>query len=148
MEQDDAQCNGLASRSLSEKKGPIESPLTDSKLAPAEEPKLVKTTIQPEDKSPSGLISRRTSELSPGAGMVGERSSVIAARASEETRATSQSEFFASAVAEFDKPNDANNPPPLFSFSSKVADKFPSLPSESIKRTESELKSSSRLVTV
>ncbi|KAI3458756.1 hypothetical protein Pfo_015419 [Paulownia fortunei] len=145
---DDVHCNGLASRPFSEKKGPVEAPCTDSKLAPAEEPKLVKTTIQPEDKSPSGLISRKTSELCPGAVTVGEGSSVIDFPASSEATAASQSAVLPLSVAAFDKPKEANNPPPLFSFSSKVADKFASLPSESSEKAETKLESSSSLVNV
>ncbi|KAK6156225.1 hypothetical protein DH2020_010473 [Rehmannia glutinosa] len=145
---DDVHCNGLATRPFSEKKGPIEAPLTDSKVAPSEEPKLVKPSIQLEDKSPSALISGKASELSPSAATVGEGSSAIALPASEETAAASQSAVLPLSVAAFEKPKEANNSPPLFSFSSKVADKFASLPSESNKESEFKIESTSSLVNV
>lgn len=136
------QCNGNSSRSSNEKKGPVGSLLTDSKRASDEESKLVKTTTESEEKSSLGFISR-TSEFSHGT-FTG--TSVAAVLPSEETRTTSQSESFISSFPAFSKPKEANNSPPLFSLSSKVADEFPPLPDESTKRTETEPGSSSRLV--
>lgn len=139
------QCNGIASRSLSENNGPMGSLLTDSRRASDEEYKLLKTT-ESEDKPPSGLILRGTNEFSSNAIRIGERTTVVAVPGSEETRVTSQSESFVASFAAFDKPKEANSSPPLFSFSSKVGDKFPPLPAESTKRAETEPGSSSRLV--
>ncbi|KAI3470665.1 hypothetical protein Pfo_027328 [Paulownia fortunei] len=147
---DDPRCDGLESRPFFEGRGPMEAHLTDSKLSPAKEPKLVKATIHPEVKSLSGLISGKVSELSsPGAVMMGEGSSGIAFPALGEATAAAQSAVLPLTVAAFDKPKEANNPPPLFSFSSKVADKFPSLTSESSSRMpETKPESSSSLVNV
>lgn len=117
----------------------------------AEEPKLVKTPIQPEVKAPSGLISGKTSELSgadAGAASVEGGSNGIATPALEEVTAAARSAVLPPSVAAFDKPKETNNPPPFFSFSSKEADKFPSLTSEpSSRMPETKPESSSRLVT-
>lgn len=131
LEQDDAECNGIASRSLSENKGPLVLPHTK----PAEESK---TTNQPKDNSFFGLIS--THDHSPGAITFG-------VPASEGTKATSQSQIFASSVPSFDKPKEVNSSH-LFGFSSKAADEFPSLASESVKRAESEPERSSSLANI
>ncbi|KAL8551907.1 hypothetical protein ACS0TY_000813 [Phlomoides rotata] len=144
LEQGDVQCNGIASRSPFEKKEPVGSLLSDSKRASDEEYKLVKPTIESEDKSPSGLISRGTNEFSQGAVTAGERMGAVVIPASEE-RATSQSASFVSSYTAFDKPAEANNSPPQFSFSPKVSDKFPPLPVECTKRAETEPGSSSSL---
>ncbi|KAL0382723.1 UNVERIFIED_CONTAM: Nuclear pore complex protein [Sesamum calycinum] len=121
---DDLHFNGLASKPSSEGRGPVEAHFTDSKLSPAEEPELVRSTSQPEVTAP-GLISSRTAIV------------------------VGQSLFLPLSIASSDKPKEANNPPPVFSFSSKVADKVPSLPSESSNRMpESKPESSSSWVNV
>ncbi|KAK4431214.1 Nuclear pore complex protein [Sesamum alatum] len=147
VEQDDnARSNGFASGFFSEKAGLLKAPFMDSKLSPAEQP--MKPTIQQELNSPSSLISsKRTSLSSPGAVTVGEGNSVIAFPPSKETTAVSMSSVVPLPVAAFDKPKEANSFP-LFSFSSKVADKFPSLPSDSSKKPESKVESSSSLFDV
>ncbi|KAL0401461.1 UNVERIFIED_CONTAM: Nuclear pore complex protein [Sesamum latifolium] len=135
MEQDDnARSNGI-----------VEGPFMDSKLSPAEEP--MKPTIQQEVNSHSGLISSKRIS-SPGAVTVGEGNSVIAFPSTKETTAASMSSVVPLPVAAFDKPKEANSFRPLFSFSSKVADKFPALPSDSSKMPESKLESSSSLFDV
>ncbi|KAH6826510.1 hypothetical protein C2S53_014723 [Perilla frutescens var. hirtella] len=140
LEHDDVECNGLASRPLSENKGPIEF----QHPKPAEKSK---TTSQSEDKSFFGLISRGAREHSPGAVTFGQGTSAIAIPSPEGTRATSQSQIFAPSVPLFDKPKEANSSH-MFGFSSKAADKFPSLASESIKRAESEPERSSSFATI
>ncbi|KAL0403543.1 UNVERIFIED_CONTAM: Nuclear pore complex protein [Sesamum radiatum] len=146
---DDLQFSGLASKPSSEERGPVEAHFTGSKLSPAEEPELVRSTSQPEVKAP-GLISSRTGELSsPGAVTVREGSFGIALPTSGQATAAGQSAVLPLSIASSDKPKEANNPPPVFSFSSKVADKVPSLPSESSNRMpESKPESSSSWVNV
>ncbi|KAL0452096.1 UNVERIFIED_CONTAM: Nuclear pore complex protein [Sesamum latifolium] len=146
---DDLHFNGLASKPSSEERGPVEAHFTDSKLSPAEEPELVRSTSQPEVKAP-GLISSRTGELSsPGAVTAGEGSFGIAFPTSGQATVAGQSAVLPLSIASSDKPKEANNPPPEFSFSSKVADKVPSLPSESSNRMpESKPESSSSWVNV
>ncbi|XP_020551179.1 nuclear pore complex protein NUP1 [Sesamum indicum] len=146
---DDLHFNGLASKPSSEGGGPVEAHFTDSKLSPAEEPVLVRSTSQPEVKAP-GLISSRTGDLSsPGAVTVGEGSFGIAFPTSGQATVAGQSAVLPLSIASSDKPKEANNPPPVFSFISKVADKVPSLPSESSNRMpESKPESSSSLVNV
>ncbi|KAL2227601.1 UNVERIFIED_CONTAM: Nuclear pore complex protein NUP1 [Sesamum indicum] len=148
MEQDDnARSNGFASGLFSEKAGSLKVPFMDSKLSPAEEP--MKPTIQQEVNSHSGLISSKRSNLSsPGAITIGEGNNVIAFPSSKETTAASMSSVVPLPVAAFDKPKEANSFAPLFSFSSKVADKFPALPSDSSKVPESKAESSSSLFDV
>ncbi|KAL0317208.1 UNVERIFIED_CONTAM: Nuclear pore complex protein [Sesamum angustifolium] len=145
MEQDDnSRSNGFASGLFSEKAGSLKAPFMVSKLSPAEEP--MKPTIQQEVNSHSSLISSKRSNLSsPGAVTVGEGNSVIAFPSSKETTAASMSSVVPLPVAAFDKPKEANSFLPLFSFSSKVADKFPALPSDSSKVPESKVESSSSL---
>ncbi|KAL0340671.1 UNVERIFIED_CONTAM: Nuclear pore complex protein [Sesamum radiatum] len=145
---DDLHFNGLASKP-SEGRGPVEAHFTDSKLSPAEEPKLVRSTSQPEVTAP-GLISSRTGEVSsPGAVTAGEGNFGIAFPTSGQAIVVGQSAFLPLSIASSDKPKEANNPPPVFSFSSKVADKVPSLPSESSNRMpESKPESSSSWVNV
>ncbi|GFQ07585.1 nuclear pore complex protein nup1 [Phtheirospermum japonicum] len=138
---DDAHCNGLAPRPFSENKGPMEASLTDSKVAPPEEPKLERPSIQSPDMSPLALISSKTSELYSVAATLGEVSNVFSP-ASEETTAASQSAVLPLSVAAFDKPKEANNPP-LFNFSCKVVEKVASLPSEPRKEAELKIESSS-----
>ncbi|KAL0303642.1 UNVERIFIED_CONTAM: Nuclear pore complex protein [Sesamum radiatum] len=148
MEQDDnARSNGFASGLFSEKAGSLGAPFMDSKLSPAEEP--MKPTIQQEVNSHSGLISNKRSNLSsPAAVTVGEGNSVIAFPSSKETTASSMSSVVPLPVAAFDKPKETNSFRPLFSFSSKVADKFPALPSDSSKIPESKVESFSSLFDV
>lgn len=76
---------------------------------------------------------------SSGAVTFGEGTSFFAVPASEGTKSASQSQTFAS----FDKHNEVNSLH-VFSSSSTAADKFPSLPSESTKRDESQHEKSSR----
>ncbi|KAG8380702.1 hypothetical protein BUALT_Bualt06G0043400 [Buddleja alternifolia] len=149
-QEDDVYCNDLAARPLSERRGPMEAHLTVSKLGSYEEPKMVKTILQSEMKSPSGFVLSKTNELSSRDSVtVGEESSTIGFPTSEQATAASQSAVLPISVATFDRPKETNNPPPLFSFSSTVADKFPSLPLEpSSKKTESKLENSSSLVNV
>ncbi|KAL0358600.1 UNVERIFIED_CONTAM: Nuclear pore complex protein [Sesamum angustifolium] len=146
---DDLHFNGLASKPSSEGRGPVEAHFTDSKLSPAEEPELVRSTSQPEVTAP-GLISSRTGEVSsPGAVTAGEGIFGIAFPTSGQAIVVGQSAFLPLSIASSDKPKEANNPPPGFSFSSKVADKVPSLPSESSNRMpESKPESSSSWVNV
>ncbi|KAL0299096.1 UNVERIFIED_CONTAM: Nuclear pore complex protein [Sesamum radiatum] len=145
MEQDDnSRSNGFASGLFSEKAGSLKAPFMVSKLSPAEEP--MKPTIQQEVNSHSSLISSKRSNLSsPGAVTVGKGNSVIAFPSSKETTAASMSSVVPLPVAAFDKPKEANSSLPLFSFSSKVADKFPAFPSDSSKVPESKVESSSSL---
>ncbi|KAL8050435.1 hypothetical protein ABFX02_06G081600 [Erythranthe guttata] len=144
---DDVHSNWLASRPSYEEKKSMESPPKDSKSAPSEEPKVVKITTQSEDKSPSSLTSSKT-ELSRGAVTFGEGSSFSAFSALEETRAASKSAGFSLPAAPSDRPKETNDSPPLFSFSSKVVDKLPSMPFESVKTPEAKLDNSSSLVNV
>ncbi|KAL3838140.1 hypothetical protein ACJIZ3_022731 [Penstemon smallii] len=149
FEQDDLHCNGIEPRPFSERSRPMEVPFKDSN-PPGEDPKFVKTTVQPEVKSPPGLVIRQTGELGdPSSVKVGEGSSRIAFPASEEPSAAPHSAVLPQSGATFDKPKEARNPPPLFSFSSKVADKFQPLASESSSRApESKLEISSSLVNI
>ncbi|KAL7107900.1 hypothetical protein ACP275_06G082400 [Erythranthe tilingii] len=147
QEDDDVHSNWLASRPSYEEKESMESPPKDSKSAPSEEPKVVKITTQLEDKSPSGLTSSKT-ELSRGAVTFGEGSSFSAFSALEETRAASKSAGFSLPAAPSDRPKETNDSPPLFSFSSKVVDKLPSKPFESVKNPEAKLDISNSLVNV
>lgn len=138
MELADAERNRLASRSLSDNKGPFEylhnKPAGDAK-----------TTSQSEDNSSMGLSSRSTSELTSRAVTFEKGTSVIAIPASEgKNAADSQSQILASSVPAYDKPKEANSSH-LFSFSSKAADNSPSFPSGSTERAES-AEISSRLV--
>lgn len=119
MELDGVECNGLASRSFSEHKGPFESLLT-----------------KPAGESKNALQFGSSS----GAVTFGQGTSFFAVPASEGTRAASQSQTFAS----FGEQNETNSLH-VFSSSSKAADKFPLLPSDSIKRAESQPQISSRL---
>ncbi|XP_041999983.1 nuclear pore complex protein NUP1-like [Salvia splendens] len=136
LELPDVECNGLASRSLSENKGPFEN----LHAKPAGESQ---TTFQSKDKSSIGfLTSRSTSELTSGAVTFGKGTSVIDIPASEEERAASQSQIVSSSVPAFDKPKEVNSSH-LFSFSSKATDNSPSLPSESTKSAKSPERSSS-----
>ncbi|KAL7147039.1 hypothetical protein ABFS83_06G081500 [Erythranthe nasuta] len=144
---DDVHSNWLASRPSYEEKKSMESPPKDSKSAPSEEPKVVKITTQSEDKSPSSLTSSKT-ELSRGAVTFGEGTSFSAFSALEETRAASKSAGFSLPAAPSDGPKETNDSPPLFSFSSKVVDKLPSMPFESVKNPEAKLDISSSLVNV
>ncbi|KAL3630067.1 hypothetical protein CASFOL_023051 [Castilleja foliolosa] len=142
FEQDgDAHCNGLAPRPLSEDKGAMEVTPTDSKVAPPEEPKLERPSIQSPDKSPLALISSKTSELNSVAATLGEVSNVFSP-ASEETMSASDLKVLPPSVAAFDKLKEANNPP-LFSSIPKVVEKVASLPSESSKEAELKIESSS-----
>ncbi|KAL7109092.1 hypothetical protein ACP275_06G153600 [Erythranthe tilingii] len=130
---DDIECNGLASQPSVDGRGPVGSHTTDN-ISPAEKPKLVRTTLSPEVKLPSGHVSSETSDRSPGTFMVGEGSSSVPLSNSEAATTAVQSAVFPVSVAAFDKPKETNSPPPLFSFSSKVADKF-LFSSESSSRT-------------
>ncbi|KAL1549688.1 nuclear pore complex protein NUP1-like isoform X1 [Salvia divinorum] len=136
LELTDAECNGLASRSLSENKGPFEY----LHIKPAGD---AETTFHSVDNSSIGLTSRSTSELTSGAVTFGKATSVIAIPATEgKNAAASQSQILASSVPAFDKPKEANSSH-LLSFSSKAADNSPSLPSKSTERAESAERSSS-----
>ncbi|KAL8051513.1 hypothetical protein ABFX02_06G151900 [Erythranthe guttata] len=130
---DDIECNGLASQPSVEGRGPVGSHTTDN-ISPVDKPKFVRTTISPEVKLPSGHVSSETSDRSPGTFMVGEGSSSVPLSNSEAATTAVQSAVFPVSVAAFDKPKETNSPPPLFSFSSKAADKF-LFSSESSSRT-------------
>ncbi|KAL7148062.1 hypothetical protein ABFS83_06G152000 [Erythranthe nasuta] len=131
---DDIECNGLASQPSVEGSGPV-GPHTTDNISPVEKPKYVRTTISPEVKLPSGHVSSETTDRSPGTFMVGEGSSSVPLSNSEAATTAVQSAVFpVSSVAAFDKPKETNSPPPLFSFSSKAADKF-LFSSESSSRT-------------
>ncbi|XP_057778695.1 nuclear pore complex protein NUP1 isoform X3 [Salvia miltiorrhiza] len=133
LELADVECNGLASRSLSETNGPFE--YSHTKLA-----RESNTTFQSEDKSSMGLTS--------GAFTFGKGTSVIAIPASAEgTRAASPSQIFPSSDPALDKPKEANSSH-LFSFSSKAANNSPSLPSESTIMAQSEPERSSSLADI
>ncbi|KAL6586259.1 hypothetical protein OROMI_001247 [Orobanche minor] len=143
---DDAHCNGLASRPFSGKQGPTESSLTDtSKVALSEEPRVVKPSIQPVDQSPLDIISAKTNEPNSGAVTLGEVSSVFSLQVSEGTMVAPQSAVLPLSVAAFDKSKEENNHP-LFAFNSKVVKNVASLPSDSSKGTEFKLESSSSFV--
>ncbi|XP_042046215.1 nuclear pore complex protein NUP1-like isoform X2 [Salvia splendens] len=130
LELPDVECNGLASRPLSENKGLFEN--FHAKTAGESQ-----TTFQSKDKSSMGFLnSRSTSELTSGAVTFGKGTSVIDIPASEGERAASQSQIVTSLVPAFDKPKEGNSSH-LFSFSSKATDNSPSLPSESTKRAKS-----------
>ncbi|EYU33149.1 hypothetical protein MIMGU_mgv11b018517mg, partial [Erythranthe guttata] len=142
---DDIECNGLASQPSVEGRGPVGSHTTDN-ISPVDKPKFVRTTISPEVKLPSGHVSSETSDRSPGTFMVGEGSSSVPLSNSEAATTAVQSAVFPVSVAAFDKPKETNSPPPLFSFSSKAADKF-LFSSESSSRTpEAKPESPNRLV--
>ncbi|KAL6493770.1 hypothetical protein OROGR_032105 [Orobanche gracilis] len=144
----DAHCNGLASRPFSGNQGPTESSLKDtSKVAPFEESRLVKPSIQPVDQSPLDIISGKTNEPNSGAVTLGEVSSVVSFPVSEGTMAASQSAVIPRSVAAFDKSKEENNHP-LFGFNSKVVKNVASSPSESSKGTEFKIESSSSLFNV
>ncbi|KAL6545429.1 hypothetical protein OROGR_009303 [Orobanche gracilis] len=145
---DDAHCNGPASKPLSGKQGPTESSLTDpSKVAPFEEHRLVKPSIQPVDQPHLDIISGKTNESNSGAVTLGEVSSVFSLPVSEGTMVAPQSAILPLPVAAFDKSKEENNHP-LFGFYSKVVKTVASLPSESSKGTEFKIESSSSLVNV
>ncbi|PIN26618.1 hypothetical protein CDL12_00598 [Handroanthus impetiginosus] len=134
---DDPRSNRLISRPFFEARQPMEAHITESKLSSAQEPKLLRNTIQPEVKSPSDLTSSKTTELrSPGARPSEEGSKCTAFPALEgaATAAAAQSAVLPLSVAGFDKPKESSNPSPLSGFNSKVADKFLSLSSESSDR--------------
>ncbi|XP_042017096.1 nuclear pore complex protein NUP1-like [Salvia splendens] len=127
--------------------GSLEANLTDSKFSPPEEPKLFETTIQPELKSHSDLILSKTNEASSAvasAAPSGEQNNGFTNPASENISAATQFSTHPS-VAALTESKEMNNPPYLFSFSSKVADKFPSLAPES---STSKPESSSSLLNV
>lgn len=141
-DEDDLPSNGIVSPPLVEGREQLGAHLTNSKPSSAGELKLVKTQIQQEVKSPSGFAS---SELK-GSSM-GELSNGITTPTLEEATVAAPSAPLPTSVAVFDKPKQTNDPPAVFSFSSKVADKFPSLMPESSSRTpETKPESSSRLV--
>lgn len=129
---DDLPCNGLVSRPFSEGRAPLEAHFTDSKFTPPEAPKVLESTIQSELKSPLDLKSRKTNEVSSAASFGGGNG--IITPASEEVTAAALPTVPLPSVAALDKPKEINNPPSLFSFGSKVADKFPSLMPESSSR--------------
>lgn len=146
-DEDDLPCSGVVSPPLYEEREQLGTHLMNSKPSSAGELKLVKPKIQQEVKSPSGLASSISSELN-GASSIGERSNGISTTTSEEAIVAAQSAALPPSVALFDKPKQTNDPPAVFSFSSKVADKFPSPTPESSSRTpETKPGSSSRLVT-
>ncbi|KAL6494280.1 hypothetical protein OROGR_031080 [Orobanche gracilis] len=145
---DDAHCKGLASRPLSGNQGPTESSLADtSKVAPFEESRLVKPSIQAVDQSPLDIISGKTNEPNSGAVTLGEVSSVVSFPVSEGTMAASQSAVIPFSVAAFNKSKEENNHP-LFGFNSKVVKNVASSPSESSKGMEFKIESSSSLFNV
>ncbi|KAL8533319.1 hypothetical protein ACS0TY_009637 [Phlomoides rotata] len=144
-DEDDLPCNGIVSPPLLEGREQLGAHLTNSMSSFAGELKLVKTTIQQEMKPPSGFASSISSELE-GASSVGERSNGITTPTSDEATVAAQSAALPPSVTLFDKPKQTNDPPAVFSFSSKVADKFPSLTPESNNRTpEDKPESSSSL---
>lgn len=132
---DDPECNGLASRPSVEGRGPTEAFLMDS-ISPDEELKIVKSTVPSEIKLPSGNIMSKTSDFSCGAVMLGEGSSIITLPALEDATAAAPA-----------RTQKTNNPLPLVSFSSEVADEFLLLTSGSISRMpETKQESFSRFV--
>lgn len=132
---DDPECNGLASRPSVEGRGPTEAFLMDS-IFPDEELKIVKSTVPSEIKLPSGNIMSKTSDFSCGAVMLGEGSSIITLPALEDATAAAPAPTL-----------KTNNPLPLVSFSSEVADEFLLLTSGSISRMpETKQESFSRFV--
>ncbi|KAL3649696.1 hypothetical protein CASFOL_006099 [Castilleja foliolosa] len=137
---DDEHCNGLAPRPFSEKKGPMEASLTDSKVAPPEEPKLERPSIPSADKSSLDLISSKTSQLNSVAAAVGEVSNIFSP-ASEETTSASQSTVLPLSVAAFDKPKEANTLQ-FFSSIPKVVETVAPAPFESSKEVELKIESS------
>lgn len=139
---DDVHGDGLASTPSSEEKGSRVVALKDNKQ-PFEEPKVVNNTNHSGDKSASGLISSKPSELSASAVTVGEGINVTAS-ASEQTIAASQSAIFHLPVPS-DKFKETNNASSLFNFGPKV-DNLPSFSSEFGKSPEAKPESSSRLV--
>ncbi|XP_057789258.1 nuclear pore complex protein NUP1-like [Salvia miltiorrhiza] len=128
---DDVPCIEFASCPSSDGRGSLEAHPTDSKFSRHEEPKLLETTIQTELKSRSDLISSKTNETSSaGAASLGEQSNGIITSASVDVTAAAQPSI-PPPFAAFNNAKEMNDPPSLFSFNSKVADKFPSLMPES-----------------
>lgn len=126
----------------------MEAHLTDSKFPPPEVPKFLVTTIQSELKSGPDLVSSKTNEASSAlAGSSSLGSNGIITPAAQDVTDAARPSIAPPSVAAFNKSKEMSNPPSLFSFGSKAADKLPSLmPESSSRKPETKPESSSRLV--
>ncbi|CAA3003650.1 Hypothetical predicted protein [Olea europaea subsp. europaea] len=126
---DDTHSNGVEPRPFAEG---IITETSLSKPSPTEEPKLDEITPLLEEKSiPDPISNKKSDAISKGEPSIGSAFSVAKA-----TSTVSQSVVLSQLVTAADKPKEANDSHPLFSFSSKTLNEVPSsafssLPSES-----------------
>ncbi|KZV55255.1 hypothetical protein F511_06732 [Dorcoceras hygrometricum] len=124
---DDEPCYGLATRPLAEGRVPPDVRTLGNRLPANEEPKLVKTAIEPEVKLPV-VLSKTTESSNPSALMI-ETGNGISFSSSERENVAIQSDVLSQSVTKIEKTNETNDSVPLLRLGSQTVDNTPSLPS-------------------